>query len=96
MILGVQFTPSVHVLPLDGSRVVGENAFRFRLPMCGHGTIGINVPSFLHARGLQMECPGLDPVTVAVAVAVAYGGNFYAIVEPHPERPEIAGLSHVL
>ncbi|MDQ7065707.1 MAG: 4-hydroxyproline epimerase [candidate division KSB1 bacterium] len=37
----------------------------------------INVPSFLHSEGLQVECPELGPLTVDVA----YGGNFYAIVE---------------
>ena len=84
-----------------------------------------NVPSFLYATGLTAEVEGLGKVTVDVA----YGGNFYAIVEPqeafrdmadhaatqlvgwspklraalnakydfiHPEKPEIAGLSHIL
>ncbi|MGH1416187.1 MAG: 4-hydroxyproline epimerase [Pelagimonas sp.] len=37
-----------------------------------------NVPSFLSARDLQAEVEGLGMVTVDVA----YGGNFYAIVEP--------------
>jgi 4-hydroxyproline epimerase len=37
-----------------------------------------NVPSFLHAEGLSVECPVLGEITVDVA----YGGNFYAIVEP--------------
>jgi 4-hydroxyproline epimerase len=37
-----------------------------------------NVPSFLHAEGLEVECPELGPLRVDVA----YGGNFYAIVEP--------------
>ena len=37
----------------------------------------VNVPSFLHSAGLQVECPGLGPLTIDVA----YGGNFYAIVE---------------
>ena len=84
-----------------------------------------NVPAFLYAEGLTAEVDGLGEITVDVA----YGGNFYAIVEPqrnfrdiadhraidlvgwspklraalnekysftHPERPEIAGLSHIL
>ena len=38
----------------------------------------INVASFLHSKGLEAECPGLGKLTVDVA----YGGNFYAIVEP--------------
>jgi len=36
-----------------------------------------NVPSFLEAEGLEVECPDLGTLTVDVA----YGGNFYAIVE---------------
>ncbi len=84
-----------------------------------------NVPAFLYAEGLTAEVDGLGDITVDVA----YGGNFYAIVEPqrnfrdiadhraidlvgwspklraalnekysftHPEKPEIAGLSHIL
>ncbi|MFD2239337.1 4-hydroxyproline epimerase [Aureimonas populi] len=84
-----------------------------------------NVPAFLHSQGLEVECPGLGRLTVDVA----YGGNFYAIVDAqenfrdmagftagqlvalsgplrralneahdfvHPEKPEIAGLSHIL
>ncbi len=37
----------------------------------------VNVPSFLAAEGLTVECPDLGPLTVDVA----YGGNFYAIVD---------------
>ena len=37
-----------------------------------------HVPAFLHAEGLSAEVPGLGEITVDVA----YGGNFYAIVEP--------------
>ena len=37
-----------------------------------------NVPSFLHSEALTVECPDLGMLTVDVA----YGGNFYAIVEP--------------
>lgn len=36
-----------------------------------------NVASFLYAQGLRAEVPGLGQVTLDVA----YGGNFYAIVE---------------
>ena len=84
-----------------------------------------NVAAFLYAEGLTAEVEGLGKVVVDVA----YGGNFYAIVEPqanfgdlaefsagqlvelgrrlrdalnarhqfvHPEKPQIAGLSHIL
>jgi len=38
----------------------------------------VNVPSFLHSTGLSVDVPDLGPVTFDVA----YGGNFYALVEP--------------
>ncbi len=37
-----------------------------------------NVPAFLHAEGLTATVEGLGEIVVDVA----YGGNFYAIVEP--------------
>jgi 4-hydroxyproline epimerase len=37
-----------------------------------------NVPSFLAAEGLKVSLPSLGELTVDVA----YGGNFYAIIEP--------------
>jgi len=39
-----------------------------------------NVPSFLHSEDLEVECPGLGPLRIDMA----YGGNFYAIVDPQP------------
>ena len=45
-----------------------------------------NVPSFLHAEGLSVECPVLGEITVDVA----YGGNFYAIVEPQKNFRDMA------
>ena len=39
-----------------------------------------NVPSFLHSEALEAYCPGLGDVRVDIA----YGGNFYAIVDPQP------------
>lgn len=44
-----------------------------------------NVPSFLHSEGLTAEVDGLGEITVDVA----YGGNFYAIVEPQPNFRDI-------
>ncbi len=38
----------------------------------------VNVPSFLYANNLVAEVPGLGTLTCDIA----YGGNFYAIVEP--------------
>jgi 4-hydroxyproline epimerase len=37
-----------------------------------------NVPSYLATRGLRIEVPNFGPLTLDVA----YGGNYYAIVEP--------------
>ncbi len=46
-----------------------------------------NVKSFLAAESLELECPDLGTITVDVA----YGGNFYAIVDPQPNFP---GMEH--
>ncbi len=48
-----------------------------------------NVPSYLHAEGLEVDCPRLGPITVDVA----YGGNFYAIVEPQKNYRDMADYS---
>ena len=45
-----------------------------------------NVPSFLHSEGLEVECPDLGPLKVDVA----YGGNFYAIIEPQKNYRDMA------
>jgi 4-hydroxyproline epimerase len=45
-----------------------------------------NVPSFLHSEGLEVECPVLGKLTVDVA----YGGNFYAIVDPQENFRDMA------
>ena len=45
-----------------------------------------NVPAFVHSRGLTANVEGLGEITVDVA----YGGNFYAIVEPQPAFRDIA------
>jgi 4-hydroxyproline epimerase len=48
-----------------------------------------NVPAYLHAEGLTAEVEGLGEVVVDVA----YGGNFYAIVEPQPAFRDMADFS---
>ncbi len=48
-----------------------------------------NVPSFLHAEGLTAQVEGLGEVTVDVA----YGGNFYAIVDPQQAFSDMADHS---
>ncbi|NIJ20334.1 4-hydroxyproline epimerase [Sphingomonas naasensis] len=37
-----------------------------------------NVPSYVAARGIEVEVDGLGPLSIDVA----YGGNYYAIIEP--------------
>ncbi|MBL7828108.1 MAG: 4-hydroxyproline epimerase [Saprospiraceae bacterium] len=46
-----------------------------------------NVPAFLAAENLEVDCPDLGKLIVDVA----YGGNFYAIVDPQQNFP---GLEH--
>ncbi|MEZ0540051.1 4-hydroxyproline epimerase [Fibrella arboris] len=46
-----------------------------------------NIKSYLAAENLTVSCPDLGDLTVDVA----YGGNFYAIVDPQPNFP---GLEH--
>ncbi|MEI4260842.1 4-hydroxyproline epimerase [Roseovarius sp. D0-M9] len=48
-----------------------------------------NVPGFLHSEGLTAEVEGLGEVVVDVA----YGGNFYAIVEPQKTFGDIADFT---
>lgn len=48
-----------------------------------------NVPAFLHSQGLRAQADGLGEVVVDVA----YGGNFYAIVDPQPAFSDIADVS---
>jgi len=46
-----------------------------------------NIPSFLYRENLEVECPDLG----TLRVDVAYGGNFYAIVDP---QEHFTGLQH--
>jgi 4-hydroxyproline epimerase len=48
-----------------------------------------NVPSFLHSEGLTATVEGLGEVEVDVA----YGGNFYAIVEPQKAFRDMADFT---
>jgi 4-hydroxyproline epimerase len=47
-----------------------------------------NVPSYLAARGIAVDIPGFGPLTLDVA----YGGNFYGIIDPQPGYREIDDL----
>jgi 4-hydroxyproline epimerase len=46
-----------------------------------------NIPSFLYRENLEVECPELG----MLHVDVAYGGNFYAIVDP---QEHFRGIEH--
>lgn len=48
-----------------------------------------NVPAFLYAEGLTAEVEGLGEIVVDVA----YGGNFYAIVDPQKTYRDMADFS---
>jgi 4-hydroxyproline epimerase len=47
-----------------------------------------NVPSYLHGRDYEVDVEGLG----TLRVDVAYGGNFYAIVEPQPQFSDVADV----
>jgi len=48
-----------------------------------------NVPAFLYAQNLEVDCPDLG----LLHVDVAYGGNFYAIVEPQENFTDMGDYS---
>ncbi len=48
-----------------------------------------NVASYLHATDVEIDVPGLG----ALRIDVAYGGNYYAIVEPQPGWDGLDGMS---
>ncbi|WP_119460333.1 4-hydroxyproline epimerase [Rhodospirillaceae bacterium SYSU D60014] len=47
-----------------------------------------NIASYLHATDVPVDCPELGTLTVDIA----YGGNFYAIVEPQANYGDLADL----
>lgn len=49
----------------------------------------VNIPSFLHSQNLTVECPDLGEITLDVA----YGGNFYAIVDPQKNFKGLEAIS---
>lgn len=48
-----------------------------------------NIPSFLAATAIEVECPDLG----TLKVDVAYGGNFYAIIDPQDNYRDMADHS---
>jgi 4-hydroxyproline epimerase len=76
-------TPGVVNLDVPAGKVVAEYT------MDGEYVDNVrltNVPSFLHSRDLEIDCPGLG----RLRVDVAYGGNFYCIVDPQENFTDIA------
>ena len=49
-----------------------------------------NVPSFLHSSGLKVDCPELGGT---LSFDIAYGGNFYAIVEHQEIYEDLSALT---
>jgi 4-hydroxyproline epimerase len=49
-----------------------------------------NVPSFLHSSGLEVDCPELGGT---LRFDIAYGGNFYAIIEAQDIYTDLSQLS---
>ena len=48
-----------------------------------------NVASYLHAEGVSVDCPGIGALTFDIA----YGGNYYAILEPQANYRDMADFS---
>ncbi|MFF7708558.1 4-hydroxyproline epimerase [Pseudomonas sp. NPDC007930] len=48
----------------------------------------LNVPSYLHAQDVQVEIDGLG----TLSVDIAYGGNYYAVVEPQAHWAGLEGV----
>jgi 4-hydroxyproline epimerase len=48
-----------------------------------------NVASYLHAADVQLDVPGIGPLTVDLA----YGGNYYVIIEPQQNWTGLGSMS---
>jgi 4-hydroxyproline epimerase len=78
--------PGRLLLDTPAGRVVAEYEERDRLIEKVRIT---NVPSYLALPEVRVDCPELGELVVDIA----YGGNFYAIVEPQPGYPGLEELS---
>ena len=79
-------TPGVVNLDVPAGRVVAE--YRQEGQYVEEVRI-TNVPSFLHSRDLEIDAPGIGKLTVDVA----YGGNFYCIVDPQENFTDLGDIS---
>lgn len=48
-----------------------------------------NIPAYLAAEGIEVECPDLGKLVVDVA----YGGNYYAIIDPQENYQDMANYT---
>lgn len=48
-----------------------------------------NIPAYLAAEGIEVDCPDLGKLTVDVA----YGGNYYAIIDPQENYQDMANYT---
>ncbi|MFQ5984757.1 MAG: 4-hydroxyproline epimerase [Alphaproteobacteria bacterium] len=76
------------VLRLDTPAGVVVASYRQEGPFVESVTIE-NVPSFLHSSGVEVDCPELG----RLKVDIAYGGNFYAIVERQANYQGLSDLA---
>jgi len=79
-------TPGVLNLDVPAGKVVAE--YRMEGDYVEEVRL-TNVPSFLHSRDLEIDAPGLGKLKVDVA----YGGNFYCIVDPQENFSDLADVS---
>ncbi|WP_428603647.1 4-hydroxyproline epimerase [Sedimenticola sp.] len=79
-------TPGVLNLDTPAGRVVAE--YTQNGPYVEEVRL-TNVPAFLYRSGLTVDCPGLGEISVDVA----YGGNFYAIVDSQANFRDMADYS---
>lgn len=49
----------------------------------------VNVPSFLDREGIEIDCPGIGKLTLDVA----YGGNFYGIIDPQEHYRDLSDFN---
>ncbi len=76
------------VLKLDTPAGVVTATYTWNGPFVDSVRIA-NVPSYLHATGVKLQVPEFGELTVDVA----YGGNFYAIIEPQKGYRDLDDLT---
>jgi len=76
------------LLRLDTPAGVVEASYRRNGPYVDSVRLR-NVASYLHAADVSVECPDLG----RLSVDIAYGGNFYAIVEPQANYRDLEQLT---